>query len=150
MQAVAHAGPLGDHLVAGVDRVVRQRPRLFEAGGAVLLEAANAQSTTADPTAHAEIVLIRAAARDLGLVSLGGLTVASNAEPCSMCASALVKARVGTIVFGAPHEPHMDPAIGLADVIARSTHAVNLVGPVLAGECAAAIAGCRERRPAAD
>ena len=86
---------------------------LATSDGSVLLEAANAQATTGDPTAHAEIVLIRAAARELDRPMLEGLVLASNAESCSMCASALIKARVATIVFGAVHEGHMDPAIGL-------------------------------------
>ena len=118
--------------------------------GDVLLEAANAQATTGDPTAHAEISLIRDAALELGRPTLDGLVVASNAESCSMCASALVKARVATIVFGAPHEGHMDPAIGLVEVIARSRHRPQLVGPILADECAALIHAARDATPAPD
>ena len=118
--------------------------------GRVLLEAANAQATTGDPTAHAEIALIRDAARELGRPTLDGLVVASNAESCSMCASALVKARVATIVFGAPSEGHMDPAIGLAELVARSRHRPQLVGPVLADECAAQIRAARDATPAPD
>ena len=118
--------------------------------GTILLESENAQHTTLDPTAHAEIAVIRAAARGLGRESLDGLVVASNAESCSMCASALVKARVATIVFGAPHEPHMDPAIGLEEIVARSTHTVEIVGPVLGDECAAQIAAARRTTPAPD
>ena len=118
--------------------------------GTILLQAANAQHTTLDPTAHAEIALVRVAARDLGREGLDGLVVASNAESCSMCASALVKARVATIVFGAPHEPHMDPAIGLAELVARSTHRVELIGPVLGEACAAQIAAGRLTAPPPD
>ena len=118
--------------------------------GTVLLEAANAQATTNDPTAHAEITLIRSAARDLGLPALDGLIIASNAESCSMCASALIKARVATIVFGAPYEGHMDPAIGLAELVARSHHQPNLVGPILADECAAQVTAARHAIPAQD
>jgi tRNA(adenine34) deaminase len=118
--------------------------------GTVLLEAANAQATTIDPTAHAEIRLIREAARRLSRATLEGLVIASNAESCSMCASALVKARVATIVFGAPHEAHMDPAIGLAQVVARSRHRPALVGPILADECAAEIQAARDATVAPD
>jgi len=115
--------------------------------GAVLLEEANAQTTTGDPTAHAEIRLIRRAAAELGRPTLEGLVVASNAESCSMCASALVKARVAVVVFGAPHEPHMDPPIGLVEIAARSSHRVAVIGPVLGSECAAAIGRARDRTP---
>ena len=118
--------------------------------GVVLLEAANAQATRADPTAHAEIALIRAAARELRRPVLDGLVVASNAESCSMCASALIKARVATIVFGAPHEGHVDPAIALAELVARSRHRPALVGPTLAAACAAQIAAARVATPAPD
>jgi tRNA(adenine34) deaminase len=123
---------------------------LSDAPGRVLLVTANAQRTDVDPTAHAEILLIRAAARELGRAALDGLVVASNAEPCSMCLSALVKSRVSAVVFGAPHEPHIDPAIAAAELVARSRHRVTLVGPVLAEECAAQIAAARRRSPAPD
>ncbi len=123
---------------------------LANADGEVLLEAANAQLTTNDPTAHAEITLIRDAARRLGLVTLDSLIVATNAEPCSMCLSALVKSRVAGIVYGAPHEPHIDPAIDAAELIARSRHPVELVGGILADACAAGIATARTVRPALD
>jgi tRNA(adenine34) deaminase len=123
---------------------------LATADGSVLLDAANAQATTGDPTAHAEILLVRAAARELGRSTLDGLVVASNAASCSMCASALVKARVATIVFGAPHEGHMDPPIGLAELVGRSSHRPALVGPLLAAECAAQIAAARAATRAPD
>ena len=123
---------------------------LADSDGAVLLAEANAQATTGDPTAHAEIRLIRRAAAELGLASLDGLVVASNAESCSMCASALVKLRVAAVVFGAPHEPHMDPPIGLAEIAARSSHSVEVIGPVLGSECVTAIAHARDRTAAPD
>ena len=118
--------------------------------GSVLLEAANAQLTTPDPTAHAEMALIRAAARELGRPMLDGLVVACNAASCSMCGSALVKARVGTIVLGAPSESHMDPPVALEELVRRSTHRIELVGPVLADECRAQIAAARAVWPAPD
>jgi len=117
---------------------------------AVLLAAANAQSTTRDPTAHAEITLVREAARTLALATLDGLAIATNAEPCSMCLSALIKSRVATIVYGAPHEPHIDPAIDAAEMVARARHHVTLVGGVLAEECAARIAAARAGTAAPD
>jgi tRNA(adenine34) deaminase len=119
-------------------------------GGAILLEAVNGQVTSNDPTAHAEIELIRAAARVLGRTTLEGLAIASNAESCSMCASALVKFGIGTIVYGAPHEPHMDPALALADVVARAANPPRVIGEVLADECRAGIAAARAETPAID
>lgn len=116
---------------------------LANAAGDVLLRAANAQASTLDPTAHAEITLVRAAARELGLATLDGLTIATNAEPCSMCASALVKSRVAMILYGASHEPHIDPAIGAEELVRRSRHPIELVGGILADACAAQIAAAR-------
>ena len=67
-----------------------------------------------------------------------------------MCASAVVKAGVTRIVYGAPHEPHMDPDLPLADVLARSRRPPEVVGGVLAAEAAAQIASYRGERPPID
>jgi tRNA(Arg) A34 adenosine deaminase TadA len=117
---------------------------LADGEGQPLLTAANTQRTARDPTAHAEINLIRSCARRLGRSQLDGLHVATNAEPCSMCVSALIKARVAAIHYGAPHEPHMDPPITAAELIGRSHHAVSVSGGILAEACAAQIHAARE------
>ena len=110
----------------------------------VLLEAANAQVTDRrSDRARGDRAHPRAAARELGRPTLDGLVIASNAESCSMCASALVKARVATIVFGAPHEGHMDPAIGLAELVARSRHRPRARRPDPRGR----VRGADPRRP---
>ena len=111
--------------------------------GTVLLARANAQVSSVDPTAHAEIELIRAAALDQGRSTLDGLVVATNAEPCSMCLSALVKSRAATVVYGAPHEAHIDPSISAAEVVERSTHPLDLIGGILATECASQVRAAR-------
>jgi tRNA(Arg) A34 adenosine deaminase TadA len=123
---------------------------LSDERGNPLLRARNTQVSSADPTAHAEINLLRTAARELGRSELGGLHVATNAEPCSMCMSALVKARVAAVHFGAPHEPHMDPDLPAAEVVRRSRHLVELRGGILAGECRAQIAAARRHGPPVD
>jgi tRNA(adenine34) deaminase len=64
----------------------------------------NRTRTDCDPTAHAEIVALREAARKLGNYRLTGVDVYSTIEPCAMCAGALIQARVGRLVFGAPDE----------------------------------------------
>src|SRR5215213_4107643 len=88
--------------------------------GEVVAVASNRQVSGDDPTAHAELELLRAAARDGIRAPLRGYRVVVNAEPCAMCASALVKAQVGELLFGAPHEPHTDPALTVADVFGRA------------------------------
>lgn len=107
--------------------------------GAELARAANAREALGDPTAHAEIVAMRAAAAALGDGwRLAGTTLAVTVEPCTMCAGALVMARVARLVFGA-WEPKTGAAGSLWDVVRdrRLTHRVQVRGGVLAEECAA-------------
>ena len=72
--------------------------------GEVVATGANGPIGAHDPTAHAEIVAIRAAAAKLGNYRLTGLTLVVTLEPCVMCAGAISHARVGRLVFGAPDE----------------------------------------------
>lgn len=111
--------------------------------GEVVAMASNRQISSSDPTAHAELELLRAASRDGHRPPLRSYTVAINAEPCSMCASALVKAGVGAVVFGASHEPHMDPDLGVDDVFGRSAQPPRVTAGILAEAAAAQIAEAR-------
>lgn len=72
------------------------------AAGTVVAVGANGPIGARDPTAHAEIVAIRAAAQRLGNYRLTGLTLVVTLEPCAMCAGAISHARLGRLVFGAP------------------------------------------------
>lgn len=118
--------------------------------GEVVAMASSRNVSADDPTAHAEIELLRQAARAGVRPPLTGYTVAVNAEPCSMCASALVKAGVGNLFYGAPHEPHMDPDLGVAEVFARSRRPPSVTAGILATETAAQIASFRAARPPID
>ena len=107
--------------------------------GTELARAANAREELGDPTAHAEILAMRAAAAVLGDGwRLEGTTLAVTVEPCTMCAGALVMARVARLVFGA-WEPKTGAVGSLWDVVRdrRLTHRPEVVGGVLAEECAA-------------
>ena len=73
-------------------------------GERILAVAGNRTRTDGDPTAHAEIVALREAARLVGNYRLTGTTVYSTIEPCAMCAGALIQARVTRLVYGAPDE----------------------------------------------
>jgi len=73
-------------------------------GDELLAVAGNRTRTDCDPTAHAEIVALREAARKLGNYRLANATVYSTIEPCAMCAGALIQARVSVLVYGAPDE----------------------------------------------
>ncbi|OBG30927.1 MULTISPECIES: nucleoside deaminase [Mycolicibacter] len=107
--------------------------------GTVLAQAANAREALSDPTAHAELLAIRAAAAVLGDGwRLTGATLAVTLEPCTMCAGALVAARVERLVFGA-FEPKTGAVGSLWDVVRdrRLNHRPEVRGGVLAAECAA-------------
>jgi tRNA(adenine34) deaminase len=112
---------------------------VFAADGTELASAANAREETGDPTAHAEVLALRAAARVVGDGwRLEGTTLAVTVEPCTMCAGALVLARVGCVVFGA-WEPKTGAVGSLWDVVRdrRLTHRPQVRGGVLESECAA-------------
>ena len=112
---------------------------VVDANGVELARAANAREALGDPTAHAEILALRAAARALGEGwRLEGATLAVTVEPCAMCAGALVMARVARLVFGT-WEPKTGAVGSLWDLVRdrRLTHRPQVRGGVLAGECAA-------------
>lgn len=112
---------------------------VVDAAGVELARAANAREALGDPTAHAEILALRAAARVHGDGwRLEGTTLAVTVEPCTMCAGALVMARVARVVFGA-WEPKTGAVGSLWDVVRdrRLNHRPEVRGGVLADECAA-------------
>lgn len=94
----------------------------------------------ADPTAHAEVVALRDAARRTGNYRLTGATLYVTVEPCLMCAGALVHARIGTLVYGAP-----EPKAGAVRSVMRAlehpalNHRVEVVAGVLGEECRGAM-----------
>ncbi|MPZ85219.1 MAG: nucleoside deaminase [Actinophytocola sp.] len=107
--------------------------------GTELASACNAREALGDPTAHAELLALRAAATALGDGwRLTGCTLAVTVEPCTMCAGALVLSRIARVVFGA-WEPRTGAVGSLWDVVRdrRLTHRPEVVGGVLADECAA-------------
>jgi tRNA(adenine34) deaminase len=106
--------------------------------GTLLGAGRNAREATGDPTAHAEILALREAARAVGEWRLEGTTLVVTLEPCTMCAGALVLARVSTLVFGA-WEPKTGAVGSLWDVVrdSRLNHRVEVYPGVLADECAA-------------
>jgi tRNA(adenine34) deaminase len=111
---------------------------ILDPAGTLIARAHNQRESDADPTAHAEIVAIRAAGRALGSWRLDGCTLVVTLEPCTMCAGALVAARAGRVVYGAA-DPKAGAAGSLWDVLRdrRLNHRVEVVGGVLAQDCAA-------------
>ena len=106
--------------------------------GAVLTRASNRTVRDQDPTAHAELLAVREAARAVGSWRLEGCTLYVTLEPCAMCAGALVLARVDRVVFGA-WDPKAGMAGSIADVLRhpRLNHRPQVAAGVLADECGA-------------
>ena len=107
-----------------------------------LAAAGNERELRADPTAHAEVLAIRAAAEALGGWRLPGTTLNVTLEPCAMCAGAIVLARIPSVVFGAA-DPKAGAAGSVLDVLAAPAlnHRPEVTGGVLEAECAALLRG---------
>lgn len=102
----------------------------------------NQPISTLDPTAHAEIVALRKAAKRLGNYRLNGCTLYVTVEPCAMCTGAIFHARISRVVYGAP-EPKTGVAGSVLNLYAepRLNHHAQIVGGVLAAECGALVSG---------
>ena len=111
---------------------------ILDPGGAVVARAHNRREAEGDPTAHAEIVAMRAAARVAGGWRLDGHTLVVTLEPCTMCAGAIAAARIARLVYGAA-DPKAGAVGSLWDVLRdrRLGHRTEVIGGVLAAECGA-------------
>jgi len=140
LKAAAEAGELGEVPVGAV----------VVAGGAVVARAGNRREVDGDPTAHAELLALREAAGVLGTWRLNDAVLYVTLEPCPMCAGALVAARLGRVVFGAP-DPKAGACGSLYNLCAdpRLNHELPVTSGVLAEECAGLLSGWfARRRPA--
>ncbi|MDP9220043.1 MAG: tRNA adenosine(34) deaminase TadA [Actinomycetota bacterium] len=120
---------------------------VVDAVGDVLAGAANRREADGDPTAHAEVLALRAAARARGEWRLDGCTLVVTLEPCLMCAGALVLARVDRVVFGA-WDPKAGAAGSVWDVVRDRAvnHRVEVVPEVRAEECSALLSAFFQAR----
>src|SRR5262245_37671602 len=115
--------------------------------GTIVGRGHNEPIARSDPTAHAEIVALREAARAIGNYRLVGATLYATVEPCAMCCGAALQARVARVVYGAP-----DPKAGAVRSLhrllddERLNHRAAVEGEVLAGESAALLRGFFEMR----
>ncbi len=109
---------------------------VLDADGAVVARARNRREADRDPTAHAEILAIRAAAKAAGSWRLDGLTLVVTLEPCTMCAGAITAARLSRLVFGAA-DPRAGAVGSIWDVVRdqRLVPVPEVVAGVLAGDC---------------
>lgn len=108
---------------------------VLDPSGEVVARGRNVREAEGDPTGHAEVVALRAAARALGEWRLTGCTLVVTLEPCTMCAGAAVLARVGRVVFGA-YDDKAGAVGSLWDVVRdrRLNHRPEVVAGVLADE----------------
>lgn len=122
LQLAARAAADGDIPVGAV---------VVDADGAVIGEGRNTRERDGDPTGHAEVVALRAAADAKGEWRLTGCTLVVTLEPCPMCAGASALARVDRIVLGA-WDPKMGACGSVWDIVRdrRSTHRIEVVGGV--------------------
>ena len=123
---------------------------IVDAEGMLISAGHNQPISALDPTAHAEIVVLRAAARQLKNYRLPGTTLYVTLEPCTMCVGALVQARVARIVFGA-----LEPKAGSIQSAQRLfesgqfNHIPQITGGILEAECAFVLSDFFQRRRAA-
>ncbi|PYS77033.1 MAG: tRNA-specific adenosine deaminase [Acidobacteria bacterium] len=115
--------------------------------GALLALAGNRTRTDCDPTAHAEVLALREAARKVGNYRLTGAVVYSTIEPCAMCAGALVQARVKRLVYGARDEKAgaVESVFRVCDASSLN-HRMELTPGVLGEECRALVQGFFQAR----
>jgi len=109
---------------------------LVSLGGEIVGRGFNQPISSGDPTAHAEIVAIRDAARRVGNYRLTGAVLCVTIEPCLMCVGAMVHARIGTLVYGAaePRTGSVVSAVRAAELPGLN-HRVEVIGSVREAEC---------------
>jgi tRNA(adenine34) deaminase len=124
---------------------------VVDASGAIIGRGRNVREITHDPTGHAELVALREAAAARGEWRLDGCTLVVTLEPCTMCAGAVVLARVDRLVFGA-QDPKAGAVGSLWDVVRdrRLNHRPEVVPGVLEAECAALLRDFFRSRRASD
>lgn len=123
-------------IAAGQSNEVPVGACLIDKTGELLAVAGNRTITDSDPTAHAEILVLREAARKIGNYRLTEAAVYTTIEPCAMCAGALVNARIKRLIFGAHDERFgaVESVFRLCDASSLN-HRIEITTGVLADEC---------------
>jgi len=144
--ALAEARAAGD-AAAGAAADVPVGAVVLDGTGTIIGRGHNQRAASSDPTAHAELVALRAAGQTLGTWRLAGCTLIVTLEPCTMCAGALLAGRLARLVFGAT-DPRAGAAGSVRDVLhdPRLGPPVEVRGGVLAAECAALLQAFFEGR----
>ena len=114
--------------------------------GTLLARAHNTQNSDNDPTAHAEMNIFRALAKTHSESEFTSFYLICNAESCSMCFSAAIKAGIQHYIFGAPSEPHMEPYLTVSEVQKYCRQPLNVTTGVLADQCREQILAARREQ----
>jgi tRNA(adenine34) deaminase len=127
IELAAKAGAAGEVPVGAI---------IINSAGKIIAEGENRRERDRDPTAHAEIVAIRAAGAELDSWHLDRCTLYVTLEPCPMCAGAIVAARLGTLVYGAddPKTGSVRTVLNIPDS-AASNHKLTVIGGILESDC---------------
>ncbi len=116
---------------------------LLDNNGNILFKEHNTVNSKMDPTAHAEINLIRKACKELQTKDLSNYILISNAWSCSMCMSASIKAKIQKYIFGAKSESNMNPNITIFDIQSKTKNNLNIITGILEKECTKQIEDAR-------
>lgn len=127
-------------LLSYVDLIVKKGENpfacfLLNSRGKVVMRAHNKQNSTKDRTAHAEVSLIRKASQKFGTFYFKEFSIMCNCEPCSMCSSLLIKAKVKTLYYGAPMDKGNDPYLSVKEITKHSKHKIKIIGGILEDKC---------------
>ena len=127
MEIAAEAAERGDRPFAGI---------LADENGSIVIECGNTVNSTNNAAAHAEINLLYVAGEKIKKRDLSSYLFISNAAPCPMCATALIKARITRFYFGATNEVTMVPNITMDEVFTKVPYEIEVHGGILGQECA--------------
>ncbi len=116
---------------------------LLDREGNIIYKAHNTSNSDTDPTAHAEINLIRMACKELNTKYLSNYILISNAWSCSMCMSAAIKAKITNYIFGTRSESNMNPNITIYDIKDKTKNSLNIMTGVLENDCRKQIENAR-------
>ena len=116
---------------------------LLDREGNIIYKAHNTSNYDTDPTAHAEINLIRMACKELNTKDLSNYILISNAWSCSMCMSAAIKAKITNYIFVTRSESNMNPNITIYDIKDKTKNSLNIMTGVLENDCRKQIENAR-------
>ena len=118
---------------------------LLDKDGNIIFKSHNTTNSDINPTAHAEINLIKIACKQLKQKDLSEYILISNAESCSMCMSAAIKAKITNYIFGAPSEVNMNPNITIYDIKEKTKQPLNIITGILKEKCKIQIEEARQK-----